>query len=287
MGLAVGVPVDSTFAPSDSVDASYERVTKFTMGGGGGRYYREILFPYMSDCGTSSYSVPFKEDYIDVGAEFDYQADRVTHWGFRGGYIQTDATLVGVIDTVIAGAETPNQQDTGYINPYVSFEWKQLGLGAGALFSTHPLHDGDSEDYPVDTGAAIYPSAHLRFGSLSRLYISGHLWEGVPIYSGGGMLMAGVGVRPVKPLELYGGYCAEGPYQTGAWLGRLTIDIGRSWTILTTVRFPVDYSSEYSYDFSETSESEYGIGVGISYRWYTLTDAPGRHPVWQQFQHPY
>lgn len=287
MGLAVQVPVDSTGvadstsalldstdAPVDStsvvphtVDTSYERVTKFTMGGGTGRYYRQVLFPYVSDCGTTgTYPVPFKEEYIDVGGEFDHQANRVAHVGVRGGYIDTDATLVGIIDSVFVGEGNPEQQTTFYLNPYFSFEWKWVGLGLGGLFSTHPLHDGGFEDYPIDTGAEIYPSAHVRFGSLTGLYVSGHLLEGVPVYSGGGTLVGGVGLRPVKPIELYAGYCGEGPYQDAAWLGRLTVDLGRSWTILTTLRFPTDFE-----DSGESSESEYGIGVGISYRLYTLT----------------
>lgn len=281
MSVAVEVPIDSTEVadstvttydmnvlispPPDSGDASYEKVTKFTMGGGGGRYYREILFPYVTECGPSNYPVPFKTDYIDVGGELDHQVNRVARVGVRGGYIGTETSLAGVVDTVVAGEPTESQS-TVYINPYFSFEWKWVGLGAGALITTHPLQDGSGEDTPVDTDAAIYPSSHLRFGTLSRFYVSGHLWEGVPLYSGGGLLVGGVGLRPVKPLELYAGYCSEGPYQEDGWLGRLTVDLGQSWTFITTVRFPTDYTSDQGY---AQTESEYGVGVGISYRKYT------------------
>lgn len=284
MGLAVQVPVDSTevadstvvtydmdvltSALPDSVDTSYERATKFTMGGGGGRYYREVLFPFPANCGD--YPVPFKEDYIDVGAEFDQQVNRIAHVGIRGGYIGTDASAVVTIDTVIVGADPSAEESTFYINPYFSFEWHYFGFGAGALISTHPLQDGSSEDVPIDTDGAIYPSAHLRVGSMSSFYVSAHLWEGVPVYSGGGLIMVGVGARPVKALELYGGY-GEGPYQDDGWLGRVTVDLGRSWTILTTVRFPADYTYNDP-SFGESSlDSEYGVGVGFSYRLYTPT----------------
>lgn len=286
MGLAVQVPVDSTGVADstgarvdniyplmdtilpDSIDTSYERVTKFTMGGGTGRYYREVLFPYMTDCGTGTYPVPFKEEYIDVGAEFDHQANRIAHAGIRGGYIGTDAAPVSTVDTVIVGAEPPEQQSTFYINPYFSLEWRRIGLGVGTVISTHPLHDGSSEDVPLDTDPALYPSAHIRIGSLSRFYISGHLWEGVPVYSGGGTVMGGVGLRPLKPIELYAGYC-EGPYNEGGWLGRVTVDLGRSWTILTTVRFSTGYTPPDAY-YTEPLDSEYGVGVSLSYRLYTL-----------------
>jgi hypothetical protein len=286
MSLAVQVPVDSTEVADstvvthdmnvltsplpDSGDGSYERVTKITMGGGGGRYFREVVIPFGTECypeGTAL--LPFKEDYIDVGAEIDYQANRVAHVGTRGGYVGTDASAV--FDTMIVGADLSDEESTFYLNPYFSFEWKWIGIGAGGLVSTHPLRTGEPEDVPLDTDPAIYPSGHLRFGSLSSFYISGHLWEGVPVYSGGAMLMGGVGVRPVAPLELYAGYCAESPYQEATWLGRLTVDLGRSWTILTTVRFPTDFTSYDPFSGETFSDSEYGVGVSLSYRLYTLT----------------
>jgi hypothetical protein len=274
MSLAVTVPVDSTDAPVDSLttsapvdsvdtpvtEISHERVTKFTLGGGGGRYYRELLFPFMTECGTANEMVPFEHEYNDVGAELDFQIDDLSHVGIRAGYIWGNATLAGPIDTVIADAEGLEDLEVIYFNPYFSFEWDWVGLGAGAVLSSYPLQTGGFEDYPIDDNAHIYPSLHLRFGTLSRFYVSGHAWESVPIYSGGGTLMGGAGLRPVRWLELYGAYCGPGPYQEEAWLGRVTIDINQSWTLTSTLRFPVNYQPG--------SEDEHGVSAGLSYRHY-------------------
>jgi hypothetical protein len=291
MSLAVQVPVDSTevadstvvtydmnvlASPSpDSADGSYERVTKLTIGGGGGRYYREVLFPIMTECGPGNYSVPFKEDYIDVGAEADFKLNRVAHVGIRGGYIGTDISQSVSVDTTLLDVDpseykSSEVENTFYINPYVSFEWHYFGVGAGGLVSTHPLHDGSYEEVPIDTDTAFYPSAHLRVGSLSRFYVSGHIWEGIPVYSGGGLFLIGAGLRPVKALELYGGY-GEGPYQEDGWLGRVSVDLSRSWTILTTVRFPTDYITTDPTFLEGEAGPEYGVGVALSYRIYPPT----------------
>ncbi len=295
MGLAVTVPVDSTDAPFDSLDTAtvdstevpidsmeiwgesaeyaerraqyFERTSKFTIGGGGGRYYREILFPYVTECGTANQMAPFEQEYNDVGAELDFQTGRTSHAGVRGGYIWGDATFQGVLDSVIVTDDDAiGEMSTVYINPYFSFEGQDFGIGLGALISTNPLQWGDSEDYPLDEDPKLYPTGHLRIGRLNTIYLSGHLWEGVPVYSGGGAFMGGLGVRPMKALELYAGYCAEGPYQEDNWMGRVTIDLTRSWTMLTTLRFPVEYRT---YDNQEGfPEDEFGFSVGLSYRWY-------------------
>jgi hypothetical protein len=76
------------------------------------------------------------------------------------------------------------------------------------------------------------------------------------------MTMLGVGGRPVSALELYGGYCSEGPYEDESFLGRVTLDINRSWTLMTTLRFPTDFSNE----FGPYEDSEYGASFGFSYR---------------------
>jgi hypothetical protein len=88
------------------------------------------------------------------------------------------------------------------------------------------------------------------------------LFEGVPVYSGGGLFVGGVGFRFFDPLELYAAYCAEGPYQDDGFLGRVTLNITQSWTLMTTLRFPTKFANE-SGNFED---SEYGVSIGASYR---------------------
>ncbi len=161
----------------------------------------------------------------------------------------------------IVGLE-PIENDTYYVNPYFSREGKTLGWGAGVLISSRELYTGDDTNDPLEDEAGYYPTGHIRFGSLSKFYISAHAWEGVPLYSGGGMILLGAGGRPVSALELYGGYCSEGPYENESFVARVTLDINRSWTLMTTVRFPTDFSNE----FGAFDDKEYGASVGLSYR---------------------
>ncbi|HXV12840.1 MAG TPA: hypothetical protein VEC56_01410 [Candidatus Krumholzibacteria bacterium] len=275
MSVAVVVPVDSTDAPVDSIETSVgapydslesisttsveERISKFTLGAGGGRYYREV-YPFGTEC--SSTQVPFEQEYADVGFEFDHQASRTGHLGVRAGYISGDATLAtgAILDGTVDATTIVGERSTWYVNPYFSVEKKGFGIGAGGMLSSNPLLLSGQEDYPVDDDVSLYPTGHVRLGSLSQFYISGHLLEGVPVYSGGGALMAGAGLRMFPSLELYAAYCAEGPYQNEAWLGRVTIDLHRSWVLMTTLRFPTSYQLE--------PDDEYGMSFGLSYRWY-------------------
>ncbi len=275
MSVAVVIPVDSTDAPMDSIVTSVaapydalespsatpvdERISKFTLGGGAGRYYREV-YPFGTECSTTR--IPFEQEYVDVGVEWDHQNSDTRHTGIRAGYIGGDATLAtgaildGTVDTTTVVGET----STWYISPYVSVERKHFGVGLGALLSTNPLQWEGQEDYPVDDDVSLYPTGHVRLGSLSEFYVSGHFLEGVPVYSGGGTLIVGAGLRMSPWFEIYGAYCSEGPYQNESWLGRVTIDLNRSWVLMTMLRFPTTYLLE-PYD-------EYGMSVGLSYRWY-------------------
>jgi hypothetical protein len=257
----VTVPVDSTDAPVDSLGTpvavtAAERITKFTLGGGGGRFYRELRF---SECSSPNSWVPFEQEYADVGVEVDAQISDKGHVGIRGGYIFGDTELAGVVDPSI-----PEQLEIFYVNPYFSHSREEFGFGLGGLISSAPLQTGDGEDFPPDDREHLYPTGYIRFGSLSRFYFSGHLFEGVPLYSGGGVFIGGGGFRPVKWLELYAAYCSAGPYQHESALGRVTVDLNRNWTVMSTFRFPVEYKDQ--------PDDEYGVSIGVSYRHYRNQD---------------
>ena len=130
------------------------------------------------------------------------------------------------------------------------------------MLSSRSLYTGDENENPLDEDEAGYPTAHIRFGRLSKLYLSAHLWEGVPIYSGGGMVLVGLGGRPIPALDLYGAYSSEGPYEGESFLARVSLDINRSWTLMSTVRFPTEFSN-YSGTFDD---KENAVSLGLSYR---------------------
>jgi hypothetical protein len=291
MGVAIRVPVDtnydfaSTSAPFDTFSASdttlspihrdstdaavssetvvmnrsgEKRTTKFTLAGGGGRYYREYRIG--GEC-SSSDPATFHEEFVDVGAEIDRQISDRGHVGIRGGYVHETAGLVA--DPGFVGELGSSREiSTYYGNPYFAHEWEDFGVGFGVLVSSRPLYTGDEKDSPFEDDVAAYPTAHLRFARGSKFYLSAHLWEGVPVYSGGGMFMVGFGGRPLSSLELYGAYCAEGPYEEESFLGRVTFDINRTWTMMTTFHFPTNFSNQ----FGPYEDKESAVSVGVSYR---------------------
>jgi hypothetical protein len=253
LSMTVEIP-DSAQTSSEHSNASDDFTASYKLGGGGGRYYRELGF---SGC---SPSYPVKQEFIDVGGEVDLQRSRTTHIGLRGGYIRDTVHPVsdfGSLEDSI-GVTIDRTEDVGYGNVYVSGEWRHVGIGGGVLFTSNPLHLDNPEDDPTDNDVHVYPTGHLRFGDLSRFYISGHLFEGVPLYSGGGAFFGGAGWRPIHALEVYGGFSASGPYHKEGWIGRVTADFNRSWSLQTTLRFPVQYQD---YD-----QDEYGVSASLTYR---------------------
>ena len=262
MSLTVQIPQDSLETAPDTTGVNYfqhqENIAKFTLGGGGGKFYREIGLPTGTECAPY---VPVEQDYVDVGAEFDYQKGRVGHLGVRGGYVHGDAIdLPDTVQTYVDQYGDANQLEVYYINPFVSFEWKYVGFGAGGIISSDDLVL-DDEILSADTGTEIYPTAHLRFGDLSKAYVSAHLLESVPIYSGGGLLVVGLGVALIPHVELYGGWSSEGIYQEDAALARVRVDLNRTWSLMSTLRFPVEYDEPYP-----DPDSEFGVSIGVIYR---------------------
>lgn len=249
LSMTVELPDSTTPEPG----TNHELTTSYRIGGGGGRYYHMLG---LSDCGTA---VPVKQDFVDFGGEIDRQFGKTKHLGVRAGYIHdTTDTLSDISEFEGSiGSNVDRTRDVYYGNLNGAGEWRMVGFGLGVLVASEPLSINDPQD-PTDDDFHIYPTAHLRFGDLSRVYISAHLFEGVPLYSGGGLFYAGAGVRPIRALELYGGYYASGPYHDEGWMGRVNLDLNRSWTLGTAVRFPSDYQN---YD-----QKEYGISASLTYR---------------------
>ena len=256
--VLLAAPLSMTVELSDSTTMpeagkNHELATSYRIGGGGGRYYHTIGF---SDCGTT---VPVKQEFADFGAEIDRESDGGKHLGFRAGYIHDTTDTLSDISALEnqLGDHVDRSRDIYYGNLYGAREWRSVGLGVGMIVASKQLSISDPLD-PTDDDVHVYPTAHLRFGDLSRFYVSGHLFEGVPIYSGGGVLYFGAGFRPVRSLELYGGYHLSGPYEDEGWIGRINFDLNRRWTLGTMVRFPSDYGQ---YDVKE-----YGISASLTYR---------------------
>jgi hypothetical protein len=258
MGMAVRVPVPDSLVTSDeAVEVPETRTTTFSFAGGGGTRFREVWVTLGYDeCTGGPIQTPLEveEEFAEIGGAIDHQASDHVHIGARAGYVWGNNSYVGSYDTTIT--DLSGDRDFFHLDPYVSGEWHYFGVGVGGIFAGKALPSGGSEDYPLDDGGGVSLSGHLRVGSLSGVYGSVHLWEGVPLYTGG-QVSAGVGVRPLRPLELYGGYSWEGPYQTEAWMGKITADVSPAWSIYATGRFLENWNG-YG--------DERGVSVGLSYR---------------------
>ena len=276
MGFAVEVPSDSTSSASN--EKRLERITRFTFAGGGGTYGRTVhdsrsiyLGP---DCnGVDTYQqidadFRFKDKFKDYGGEIDIQATPSFHAGVRGGWINETVSYWGssldqaTIDTLFAGVALRDSSFTNYyFNPYFALERPKFGFGLGMVYSSKRLWTDKVQEVGEQDDATLYPTGHLRVGRLEHAYLKLSLWEGVPVYSGGGMWVTGFGVRPARPVELFGGYAWGGPFTSGDFLVRANVDLGRYLAIGANYRFETDVEDKFQPRFSESAAS-----VSLSYK---------------------
>jgi len=261
----VGVGVE---VPSDSLPDPVSRVTTFRGAAGGGENAREIFVSVGSVQGCEgSQSVYLEEQFFDIGGEVDHQVSDAVHFGARAGYISEYAELAAPLpidpntnQTFILPADVDGHRDTFYLNPFMSLEGGWIGAGVGVVGSTEPLNEGERERIPPSEGLAALPSFHLRLGKTSLIYASGHIWEGVPIYSGGGQGMLGVGIGFLGPFDLWAGKSHGGPYREDSWICRLGADLNRNWSLDAAYRFQ---------DKTELQDAdEWGFAAGFRYRLY-------------------
>lgn len=270
------VPLGARFqVPSDSAMTQDPLATTFTFGAGGGSYARDIkvflgTLPGTECAPAQSIDRNFvvESSYQDVGGSIDFQSKEEFHFGARGGYVWEQSTYNGDIPEnpltlepvpIPEGAEA----ETGfyYINPYIAVEGRRFGLGIGFIYSSRKLATGDTETRSIggnveNDDGTIEGTMHIRVGS--TVYASYQLWEGVPLYSGGGKHVVGLGIRPGKVVHFWGGM-ATGPYQGNKALFRLDISPSPRWTIHTNYRVPGAYQST-------GTARESGASVALSYR---------------------
>lgn len=277
MGVGVKVPSDAdepTLVESQDPDV---KTTSLRFGAGGGTYgrtvhaQRVISLGYDSCTGlplseTFDADFHFKDEYRDYGGELDIQVSETAHIGLRGGWVDENASYLGstldpaVVDTLFQGQRFDDSFSYRYVNPYVSFEHDDWGLGFGIVFSDNRLWT-DTQEYGDHDDETILPTGHVRLGSLRRVYFNASLWEGVPIYSGGGMFTMGIGLRPVAPLEIWGGMSNGGPYSNVHFLARANADLGRHLTLGAALRLKSDADEAYQPGFSE-----HGLSFSLTYK---------------------
>jgi len=236
--LVTPMPAGVTL-PSEDADSS--GVTTVTFGAGGGSYRRELLvYGGFSSCSGNEVWIPvnFDSDFVDAGGEIDHQFSPKGHFGVRGGYIReraalADAAPFGDLNTDSIGGTIDPTEDYVYVNPFISYEGDYFGAGIGVIYSSGALRLGDAQEHPVSPHAL--PSFHLRVGSLSEFYGLLSFGESVPLYSGGAMFRAGLGIQPVSYFDAWGGI-GFGPWPGRSYLLSLGLHPSQDWSINTNFR---------------------------------------------------
>jgi hypothetical protein len=273
MGVAVEIHSDSISTSTPSETPEGEKITRFTFGGGGGTYGRTIhtertIFLGIDDCTgiplnqNVDAEFRFKEEYNDYGGEVDFQVSPTFHLGVRGGWVNETAEFWGstldqaVIDTLFQDVQFRDSSFTYiYFNPFIAVEKRTAGFGLGFVYSGNRLWTDETREYEDHDDPVIYPTGHVRLGRLDQAYFKMSLWESVPIYSGGGMFVLGIGVRPAKPLDLFVGMANGGPYTSSDILLRANVDFGRHLVLGANVRLKSDVEESFSPRFSEKGSS--------------------------------
>lgn len=114
------------------------------------------------------------------------------------------------------------EKNTVVWNPYVSMEWKGVGLGVGVNFMrdrTVRYGDREFDVLPV--------SAHLRFGSLRSVYFSTHVFEDVPLVSGGGPVRTGLGFHVGPVVDGWAGMSLPIPYDMPGLAAKADVHVTR------------------------------------------------------------
>ena len=154
--------------------------------------------------------------------------------GVRGGSFQ-----IGELD------------QSGYVNPYLSLDWRRFSIGGGWVGADGPIPDGDNDEL-TNQGNGSTASGHVRIGS-SRLYFSLSAFEGFPFLSPGHLAM-GVG----KGGERVHGWLGTSfaPYDQPGVLAQVDVSAGRHFRVIGLGRLG-----------SSEGVDENAFALGLSYRW--------------------
>jgi len=199
--LILLAPLFVGFAPRDSANTTVE------FWGGTGRFYRP------GGCEHTGRDVKFFEGAVSLEHRPMEEKEALDDSGrvvlkkiptpfsirFDGSMLQGATTEVFYTDYI----DEYRLPATGNITVTqfglkLQGDWQNFGLGLGGLV----LND--------DEEAGLAPSARVRVGRLDQLYLSGELLYANPMYSGHGLLSAGLGFR-ARDLDAWIG-AGYGPY---------------------------------------------------------------------------
>ncbi len=174
-----------------------------------------------------------KLSYSDYGMSVDHGfRNSPLKIGLRGGYIKVE------------------QYDAYYINPNFSFEGRLGGLRLGVLTANHKGILTSRDDDFVRQILTV----NLRLGPTKSVHFSGSFFENLPLYSGGGLVDAGVGFGVGPRSTLWLGFSGL-PFDGLGLLAKSDVGLNRNWLL--------NLSGRYG---NSEGINEWGISAGITYR---------------------
>ena len=231
MGLPIGLEQDD----SDSPDM------QFGIHGGGGRVASVIT-------GCSGAEEAVKNDFLDVSGEVYLRLPQGSNSdmviGLRGGYWRTDLDLIdyGYFEHI-------PDYSYSYLNPCVSLETRNIGMGFGIIIGDVPVR---FENGAIHEAGPI--TGHLRIGSVRGVNVSLSFMESTPQVSGGGLYDLSVSVPLSNRFRASYGL-GFAPYYHVGFVQRNRISISRHFAL------------DFNWRFGETEGvAEYGISAGLIYR---------------------
>ena len=178
--------------------------------------------------------------------------------GLRGGYWESDAIFATEFPEDVLGYETsygatrPYHVSYSYINPNLSLEFKNVGIGLGLMMGRIPASFSDHQPVPAPGQTPeemesnmvlmsqekddIPVSAHIRFGSIDGRHFLASFAENLPLASGGGYFDVGLGYPVGKTVRMFTGLSAAFYNQPG-FLQQARFRISKGFDGELAVRF--------------------------------------------------
>ncbi|PRY12793.1 phosphatidylglycerol:prolipoprotein diacylglycerol transferase [Pontibacter ummariensis] len=181
----------------DSVEVKSYQTVK--IGYGSGDYYNSHDIGYGSGCDRVSNTSYFQQEYEIGGAGYaitkQKEKEALTYGinAYAGKHTETDITQAG------AGISPSESITLAGVNPFVQYDTRWLGLGAGLhvgnLFYTTEDLEEDGTGIPESGGKKplVYPQAHVRIGPTHIFFIDFRLAEHFPSAMPGLRYQGGIG----------------------------------------------------------------------------------------------
>jgi len=176
-------------------------------------------------------------NFVDVSIYGDYRFSSIIRMGARGSFAHDSKE--GTSGSLMS------------IGPYISADWRLFGL----FTSIYIIRGSNS----ATAGDGMLPSAtlNLRIGSKNSFYFSLHLFDTWPVYSGGGWLRLGLGLKPLRSTSLWlgmGTFPQAGP---PGLVVSLEQQLTRDYDLYVGGRYG-----------SSDAGTDYAVSLGVTYHLY-------------------